>query len=141
MKSLFLIMTGIAICVTSACKQDYSPEAGGTAAEQLRGPGPAQIQSEEKGVTPSDYNQGPGDVSMTTKKQNQGNDKARVRAIAENLGFSPMYVTFGGRHAYVYTNSDQSWSKQEKKEKQQELKQKYKQELPRYQVHVNVLNG
>ncbi|RSL28946.1 hypothetical protein D7Z54_33840 [Salibacterium salarium] len=95
----------------------------------------------ETGSTPSDYNQGPGNVSMTTNNQNQGTDNAKLRSIAEDYGFSPLYVTFGGRHAYVYTNAKASWNKKEKKQKAAELQQVYRSEYPKYQVRVHVLNS
>ncbi|MFD2707075.1 hypothetical protein [Salibacterium lacus] len=127
MKYIVLFLLSMSLLSAAACEQDKSPQAG-----PLRSPEPA---------APSDYNQGPGNVSMTTQEQNLGNDNARVKEIARRIGFSPRYVTFGGRHAYLYTMSDAEWNKEEKKKKQQELKRQYKQELPRYQVQVTVLDG
>ncbi|SFL87518.1 hypothetical protein [Salibacterium qingdaonense] len=127
MKYIVYFLLSLVLLSAASCGQDKSPQAG-----PLRSPEPA---------APSDYNQGPGNVSMTTQEQNLGNDNARVKEIARRIGFSPRYVTFGGRHAYLYTTSDTSWNKEEKKKKQQELKRQYKQELPRYQVQVTVLDG
>ncbi|MGY4688400.1 hypothetical protein [Salibacterium sp. K-3] len=137
MKYIILFMISGLLMFSVSCEQDKSPQAEGNTGT---GPSAGPLQSPEP-ATPSDYNQGPGDVSMTTKEQNQGNDNARVKDIARRLGFSPKYVTFGGRHAYLYTTGDASWNKKQKQKKQQELKQQYKQEFPRYQVHVTVLDG
>ncbi|SDI61765.1 hypothetical protein [Alteribacillus bidgolensis] len=145
------VMVGMLLC-TSACQNDLSPDAQKEQAagqhapwvDSLTGPGPANssvLRPAQDGSSPSDYNQGPGNVSMTTKKQTQGSDKDMVEHIAQKHGFSPIYVTFGGRHAYLYANANRSWSKEEKKKKVTELRKQYKQELPRYEVNVQVLNG
>ncbi|SFQ02012.1 hypothetical protein [Salibacterium halotolerans] len=127
MKYIVYFLLSVVLLSAASCEQDKSPQAG-----PLQSPEPA---------APSDYNQGPGNVSMTTNEYNQGDDNDRVKDIARRIGFSPKYVMFGGRHAYLYTTSDTSWDKEEKKKKQQQLKRQYKQEFPRYQVHVTVLDG
>ncbi|WP_158736996.1 hypothetical protein [Alteribacillus sp. YIM 98480] len=145
------VMIGMLLC-TSACQNDFSPDAQKEQAagqrapwvDSLTGTGPANssaLRPAQDGSSPSDYNQGPGNVSMTTRKQTQGSDKDMVEIIAKKHGFSPIYVTFGGRHAYLYANADGSWSKEEKNKKVTELRKQYKQELPRYEVNVQVLNG
>ncbi|MFB4163326.1 hypothetical protein ACE1TI_05695 [Alteribacillus sp. JSM 102045] len=123
-RSAIIAVVGTLLC-TSACQNDLSPDADDQAINQS---------------SPSDYNQGPGNISMTTNKQTQGSDKDMVERIAKRHGFSPMYVTFGGRHAYLYVNADNSWGKKEKEQKLTELRKEYKQEIPRYEVNVQVMN-
>ncbi|SDI04640.1 hypothetical protein SAMN05192534_11952 [Alteribacillus persepolensis] len=133
---------------TAACQQAEDNEQAGEPRapwlESLNGPGPAnseRLRPAQDGSSPSDYNQGPGNVSMTTRKQTQGSDKEMAESFAQDLGFSPLYTTFGGRYAYVYVNADDSWNKNEKDQKKSELEQKYQQAFPRYDVRVYVVNG
>ncbi|WP_125557784.1 hypothetical protein [Salibacterium salarium] len=132
----FLIFFSTILCLTTGCQPDRSPDADVNNLE----PQSRLLDPTETGWSPSDYNQGPGNESMTTNNQNQGTDNAKVKSVAEDAGFSPLYVTFGGRHAYIYANANDSWSKKEKKQKTEKLQQQYKREFPKYQVRVHVLN-
>ncbi|WP_088104404.1 hypothetical protein [Halalkalibacter urbisdiaboli] len=107
----------------------------------LLGPGPANYHGMDKLPTYRHRGQenttGTSFRTMDANRQTMGDDQVTLRGVVEDSPFQPGMVIIMGSHAWINLTVPEDMDEDEKKKEMKALRQEFKRQIPRYQIHIN----
>ncbi|WP_078556168.1 hypothetical protein [Bacillus alkalicellulosilyticus] len=138
-----------ALLTLGACTPANPPQANsvqgtqGINAQQvtygLFGPGPinyGEIRNRDDYYYDGEINHSPSFRTLSTTRQDLGDDEEIIRSVVLEEGFRPGSVIIAGHHAWINVHAE-GMESNERKQKIKELQTSLHQTIPRYDVHVN----